>query len=82
MDNIIEYCCIYYGIHYGGLKCMFVDPTYLQLIDGASNDENCNQHPVDDVGIVDIGGLTTMDEDSCFDNVDVLEGSSAPWIEP
>jgi hypothetical protein len=33
---------------------------------------------VDEVGIVDIGGLTVMDEDSCFDNVDVLEGSSAP----
>jgi hypothetical protein len=33
---------------------------------------------VDEVGIVDIGGFTTMDEDNCFDNVDVLKGSFAP----
>ncbi len=33
--NIIEYCNTYYGIHCGGFKCMFVDPTYLQLDDGA-----------------------------------------------
>jgi len=57
---------------------MFADLTYLQLDDGASNDENCNHDPVDEVGIVDIWGLTVMDEDSCFDNVNVLEGSSAP----
>jgi hypothetical protein len=67
--NIIAYCGMYYGTHYGGLECMFVDSSYLQLDDGVSNDE---------VGIVDIGGLTTMNEDSCFDIVDVLEGSSAP----
>jgi hypothetical protein len=29
MDNIIEYCGMYYGTHYGGLKCMFVDLAYL-----------------------------------------------------
>ncbi len=58
---------------------MFVDPTYLQLDDGASNNKDCNQDPDDEVvGIVDIRGLTTMDKDSCFDNVDVLEGSSTP----
>jgi hypothetical protein len=78
MDNIIEYCNTYYGTHCGGLKCMFVDPTYLQLNDGAFDDENCNQDPVDEVHIVDIGRFTTMDEDSCFDNVDVLEGSFTP----
>jgi hypothetical protein len=77
-NNIIEYCSTYYGTHHGGLKCMFVDPTYLQLDDCAFDDENCNQDPIDEVSIVDIGGLTTMDEDSCFDNVNVLEGSSAP----
>ncbi len=33
---------------------------------------------MDEVRIVDIGGLTTMDKDCCFDNVDVSEGSSAP----
>jgi hypothetical protein len=38
MDNIIEYCNTYYGTHHGGLKCMFVNPTYLQLDDDASND--------------------------------------------
>jgi hypothetical protein len=25
MENIIEYCGMYYGIQRGGLKCMFVD---------------------------------------------------------
>jgi len=34
-ENIIEYCNTYYGTHCGGLKCMFVDRTYLQLDDGA-----------------------------------------------
>jgi len=48
------------------------------LDDGAFDDEDCNQDPVDEVGIVDIGGLTVMDENSCFDNVNVLEGSSTP----
>ncbi len=57
---------------------MFANLTYLQLDDGASNDEDCNQDPVDEVGIIDIGGLTVMDEDNCFNNVDVLEGSFAP----
>ncbi len=57
--NIIEYCGTYYGTHHGGLKCMFVDSTYLQLDDGAFDDGNCNQDPVDEVGIIDIGGFTT-----------------------
>jgi hypothetical protein len=57
---------------------MFVDPTYLQLDDGASNDEDCNQNLLDEVNIVDIGGLMAMDEDSCYDNVDVSKGSFAP----
>jgi len=57
---------------------MFVDSGYLQLDDGATNDEDCNQDLVDEIDIIDIGGLTTMDEDSFFDNVDVLEGSFAP----
>jgi hypothetical protein len=78
MENIIEYCDTYYGPHRGGLKCMFVDMAYLQLDDGASNDEDYNQDFVDEVNIVDIGGLTAMDEDSCFDNVNVPKGSSAP----
>jgi len=29
MENIIEYCGMYYGTHRGGLKCMFVDLAYL-----------------------------------------------------
>jgi hypothetical protein len=33
---------------------------------------------IDEVSIVDIGGFMTMDENSCFENVDVLEGSFAP----
>jgi hypothetical protein len=47
IDNIIEYYGMYYGIPHGGLKCMFVDSAYLQLDDGASNDEDCNQDLVD-----------------------------------
>jgi hypothetical protein len=37
---------------------------------------------VDEVSIVDIEGLTTMDEDSCFNNVNVSKGSFTPMIEP
>jgi hypothetical protein len=49
------------------------------LDDGASNDEDYNQDPIDKfVDIVDIGGLMAMDEDSCFDKVDVPKGSSTP----
>jgi len=48
------------------------------LDDGAYDDEDCNQNLIDEVGIVDIKGFTTMDEDSCFDNVNVLEGLFAP----
>ncbi len=40
------------------------------------NDEDCNQDPVDEVGIIDIGGFTAMDDDSCFDNDNVPKGSS------
>ncbi len=35
-------CGMYYGTHHGGLKCMFVDSTYLQLDDDALDDEDCN----------------------------------------
>ncbi len=76
--NIIEYWGMYYGTHNGGLKCMFVDLTYLQLHDGAFDNEDCNQDPINEVNIVDIGGFMTMNENSCFDNVDMLEGSSTP----
>jgi len=69
---------MYYGTHHGGLKCMFVNLAYEQLDDGALDNEDCNQDLTNEVEIVDIGGLMAMDEDSCFDNVDVLKGSSAP----
>jgi hypothetical protein len=46
-------------------------------MNGASNNEDCNPNLVNEVNIVDIGGLMTMHEDSYFDNVDV-EGSSTP----
>jgi hypothetical protein len=78
MKNIIEYCSTYHGTHHGDLKCMFADLTYLQLDDGVSNDEDCNQDLVNEVGIINIGGLTTMDVDSCFDNVNVPKGSFSP----
>jgi len=51
---------------------MFVDPTYLQL------DDNCNQDWVDEVNIVDIGGLATTNEDGHCHNVDVPKGLYAP----
>jgi hypothetical protein len=57
---------------------MFTNLAYLQLDDGAFDNEDCNQDLVDEVNIVDIGGFMAMDEDSCFDNVDVPEGSFAP----
>jgi len=82
MKNIIEYCNTYYGTHYGGFKCMFADPTYLQLDDGAFDDEDYNQDLVDEVNIVNIGGFMAMDEDSYFNSVDVLEVHSHPWIKP
>ncbi len=69
---------MYYGTHYGGLKCMFIDLTYFQLDDGVSNNKDYNQDLVDEVGIIDMGGLMAMDEDSCFDNVNVSEGSLSP----
>jgi hypothetical protein len=77
-NNIIDYCGMYYGTHRGGLKCMFTNSRYLQFKNGASNDEDYNQDLVDEVGIVDIGGLIATDGDSCLDNLNVLEGSSTP----
>jgi hypothetical protein len=56
LENIIEYCGTYRGIHYGGLKCTFVDSTYLQLDDGAFDDEDGNQNQINEVDIIDIGG--------------------------
>jgi hypothetical protein len=76
--NIIEYCGTCYGTHHGGLKCMFVDLTYLQLDDGAFDDKNCNQDLVNEVDIVNIGGFIAMDEDNCFNNVNVSKVSFAP----
>ncbi len=57
MENIIEYCDMYYGTHHDGLKCMFLNSTYLQLDDGAFDDEDYNQDPVDEVGILTWGTL-------------------------
>lgn len=44
---------------------MFIDPRYLQLDDGASNDEDNEDVQVEKLKIIDIGGLMTM-------NVNVL----------
>jgi hypothetical protein len=46
------------------------------------DDEDCNQDPVNEVDIVDIGGLMAMDEDNCFNNVNVPKDHPHPWIEP
>jgi hypothetical protein len=78
IENNIEYCGTYYGTHCGGLKCMFFDSTYLQLDDGASNDEDYNQDLVDEVNIVNFRELKVMDADNHFDNVDVPKGSFVP----
>jgi hypothetical protein len=77
-ENIIEYCGTYFGTHHGGLKSMFANPTYLQLDDGVCDDENYNQDRVDEVSIIDIGGLVTTNEDGHCDNVDVPKGLSTP----
>ncbi len=69
---------MYYGTHDDGLKCMFVDLTYLQLDDDVSDNENYNQNSINEVGIIDIRGLMAMDEDSFFDNVDLPKGSFTP----
>jgi hypothetical protein len=57
---------------------MFANLAYLQLDDGAFDDEDYNQDLVDEVGIIHIGGFIAMDEDSCFDNINVPEGSFTP----
>jgi hypothetical protein len=56
---------------------MFADLGYLQLDDGVSNEEDCNQDLVDEVGIVDIGGLRPWIRIIVLKMVDVSEGSSA-----
>jgi hypothetical protein len=48
------------------------------LDDDAFDNEDCNQNSIDEVNIVNITKLTPMDEDSCFDNVDVPKGSLTP----
>jgi hypothetical protein len=48
------------------------------LDDGVSDDKDCNQCWVDEVDIVDIGGLATMDEDGHCDDVNVLKGLFFP----
>jgi hypothetical protein len=40
---------------------MFANLTYLQFDDGVSNGVDCNEDQIDEVGIVNIGGLATMD---------------------
>jgi hypothetical protein len=39
---------------------MFIDPRYLQLDDGALNDEDNEDVQVEKLKIIDIGGLMTM----------------------
>jgi hypothetical protein len=43
-----------------------------------SDNEDYNQDLIDEVNIIDIRGFMAMDEDSCFDNVDVPDSSSTP----
>lgn len=78
LKKIIKYYDTYFGIHRDGLKSMFANRSYLQLDDGVSNNENCNQDQVDEINIVVIGGFATTNEDGRCDNVNVPEGSSTP----
>jgi len=64
-ENVIEYCGTCFQFNHGGFKAMFIDPRYLQLDDGASNDEDNEDVQVEKLKIIDIGGLMTM-------NVNVL----------
>jgi hypothetical protein len=57
---------------------MFANPSYLQLDDGAFDNEDYNQDPVNEVNIIDIGGLPPWMRIIVFDNVDVSKGSSTP----
>ncbi|CAK9855775.1 unnamed protein product [Sphagnum jensenii] len=82
MENIIEYCGMYYGTHHGGLKCMFANPTYLQFDDGASDDEDYNQDLVDEVDIVDIGGLRPWMRITVLTMLMCQKLHPHPWIEP
>jgi hypothetical protein len=59
-ENIIKYCGTCFGFNHGGFKAMFIDSRYLQLDDGALNDEDNEDVQVEKLKFIDIGGLTTM----------------------
>jgi hypothetical protein len=77
----IEYCSTYFGTHHATLKSMFVNRTYSQLDDGLFDDENYNQDWVDEVNIVDIRGLTTMNEMVIVTMLMCPKVCLPPWIE-
>jgi hypothetical protein len=54
-ENIIEYCGTWLGFNCGGFKAMFINPRYLQLDDGASDDEDNEYVQVKKSKIIDIG---------------------------
>jgi hypothetical protein len=55
---------------------MFVDPTYLQVDDGSSEDEGYNEDMVEGVSAIDIGGLLAMDDNGPF-YYDIVENHEA-----
>ncbi len=59
---------------------MFIDPRYLQLDDGALNDEDNEDVQVEKLKIIDIGGLMTMNVNvpDTLDKIIQFERSFAP----
>jgi hypothetical protein len=85
-ENIITYCGTCYKIDYGGFKATFADPTYLELGNGYSEDEDYNKDHGEEVGVIDIGGFTAMDDNgpNAYEGVTFREfkRSLAPWSKP
>jgi hypothetical protein len=82
-ENIIEYCGTWFGSNHGGFQVMFTNSKYLQLGDGASNDEGHEDIQVEELGIIDIDGLMTtnvniFNTNDILNIINELESSLAP----
>jgi hypothetical protein len=63
-ENIIQYCGTWYGSNCGGFVAMFVDPTYLQIYDNESNDEEADEYHYKKPWVVDMCELMRPDNSS------------------
>jgi hypothetical protein len=82
-ENIIEYCRTWFGSNHGGLQTIFTNLGYLQLDDGASNDEGNENTQVEEPRIIDISGFMTtnvniLDTNDILNIISELENSLAP----